>query len=283
MNGAVFSSNGTLFSYLAGRVCSFRPKYDFIISTGNSLPIAAFASLEHYDELHSFMDNISNESIYSVKPFHNSAVSHTKALMRMYFKNKTSIGSTMEFANIFNAHYNELLYNSFHILRRTLKFSVYNMSDYKYELFSASDLSAKLISRFAAASMTVPILFEPIKINGTLYSSSMHTNTLPIIECINHGCKTIDVFTNITNKPYDDELSSPISRMWQSISRYHASLQQIELDDILGSDFKSLSLRIFYVPEHDSNEYNFSKKNVNKYFKEGYSDADIIDVKIFNL
>lgn len=280
MKGAVFSNGGVLLTYTAGRLCNFRPNYDLVVASGDSAPFASLSALSEYDSLHDMVRSLNDDDIYGGPIFNGNGNSIIRPFLPTisgrWNKNRPS-------QTLIRQYLDRMVFTKLMQKERNLHLWVYNLGTGMTEKVVASEVQYRELMRYIAASMSIPYLLGHIKVNNLQYSSPFFINPLPIIECINQGCTSVDVYAHIPQDFKSRRVHKEVGKLYSFLSYIRCSLQDNLLSRGIAMARKHhVRMRVFYTPYNTINEWNFNTSIIDKYFKEGYAAHDRYLVEHYN-
>lgn len=203
----VIQGGGCKGAYAAGEIAERIDKgytWDEYYGTSAGALVATLASLNSSELLKTAFTTMSNKDVWSKMPIKNNGkIKITNLLMKIIFS-KNALGSTSNLRKTLPKFftledYNKLRDSFTEVVACSVNYSVgdiaYGRNDYlDYETF----LDA------VWASTCVPILCDPVKINGQYFQDGGLLMNTPIQRAINNGCDEVDVFMlNPKSSEYD--------------------------------------------------------------------------------
>jgi predicted acylesterase/phospholipase RssA len=142
----------------------------------------------------------------------------------------------------------------------------------------------KDLEKWIYASASEPVFFDPVSIDGELYTDGGLRSIAPIGEAIELGADEIDVIiTSDPRKPsdWDTKGKHTIQYALQSVS---IMTDEILLDDIkicliknrlavLGEPYKEVKLRLLVPSQPIGDSLDFSREKIREMMTFGYEDA----------
>lgn len=142
--------------------------------------------------------------------------------------------------------------NSYNKLRNKLFICTSNIDDAESEIFSEGDLFSHV-----CASASVPILFEPVLINGKYYVDGGLFNNLPVDPLLKNYDTIIGVHVNNYKISEKRNIKTIANQIFSMVIKQNVKRNMSKCDFIIN-------------PELDQPYRNFSKKNTDKLFDIGF-------------
>lgn len=285
MNAIVISGGGSKGAW-AGGVAEYLHEdlnKSWKIFAGSSTGSLLSFNLPSYDfeKLKSMYTGVTNDSIFSVKPFkENGNIRLFNTLWRIIRK-KLSIGEVNNLRKLVAKNFSLLDYLNLRNSSNNVIISVANMTKGIPEFFSSKDKNyfgaeACYLEFIDAiiASASVPIIAEPVNIQKNLYLDGGVLEHVPVKKVIELGATDIDIIV-LRPEIYDDTNWKP-KNVFDVLTRTIDLLQrEVSFSDIaiakLMSDLKhNVKLNFYYMPkEFSRNALHFDKKEMLKLWNLG--------------
>ena len=162
---------------------------------------------------------------------------------------KTSIANMKGLRRVLEDHIAE---NSYETISRKLYVCASNMDDAQFEIFSSGDLFTHV-----CASSCVPIIFEPIIIDGKHYIDGGLFNNLPVDPLLGKYDKLIGVHVNNYKIVGKYSIKTIANQIFSTVIKENVKRNMPKCDYVIN-------------PELEKSYVSFSKKNTNILFDIGY-------------
>jgi NTE family protein len=143
--------------------------------------------------------------------------------------------------------------NNYKNLKNKLFICASNIDDADFEIFSEGDLFSHV-----SASASVPILFEPVLINGKYYVDGGLFNNLPVDPLLGNYDTIIGVHVNNYQISSKKNIKTIANQIFSMVIKQNVKRNMTKCDFLIN-------------PELDQPYRNFSKKNTEKLFDIGYN------------
>ena len=143
--------------------------------------------------------------------------------------------------------------NNYKHLKNKLFICASNINEAEFEIFSEGDLFSHV-----CASGSVPILFEPVLINGNYFVDGGLFNNLPVDPLLGNYDNVIGVHVNNYHINTKQGFKTIANQVFSMVIKQNVKRNMDKCDYIIN-------------PELDQAYRNFSKKNSEKLFKIGYN------------
>ncbi len=143
--------------------------------------------------------------------------------------------------------------NDYKHLKNKLFICASNINEAEFEIFSEGDLFSHV-----CASASVPILFEPVLINGKHYVDGGLFNNLPVDPLLGKYDNIIGVHVNNYKISGKQSFKTIANQVFSMVIKHNVKRNMIKCDYIIN-------------PELDQPYRNFSKRNSEKLFEIGYN------------
>ena len=143
--------------------------------------------------------------------------------------------------------------NNYKYLKNKLFICASNIDDAEFEIFSEGDLFSHV-----SASGSVPILFEPVLINGKHYVDGGLFNNLPVDPLLGKYDNVIGVHVNNYKIKGKQNIKTVANQIFSMVIKQNVKRNMAKCDYLIN-------------PELDQPYRNFSKKNTEKLFEIGYN------------
>ncbi len=216
--------------------------------------------LEAFDELGINISAISGTSAGAIiGAFYSSGLSARK-MKELLDKQKTSKmlhftlknGGIANMKNLKKVLKENISHNDYKHLRNELFICASNIDDADFEIFSEGDLFSHV-----CASASIPILFEPVLIEGKHYVDGGLFNNLPVEPLVGNFDLVIAVHVNNYNIPKENNFKSIANRVFSLVIKQNVKRNMLKCDFVID-------------PVLDKPYRNFSRKNTEKLFEIGY-------------
>ena len=186
---------------------------------------------------------------YSAIELKHILESQTIGKMLHFSIKRTSVANLNGLRNVLENHLQE---NSYDALNRKLYVCASNMDDAKFDIFSSGDLITHV-----CASCCVPIIFEPIIIDGKHYIDGGLFNNLPVDPLIGNYDTLIGVHVNNYKIVGKYSMKTIASHIFSTVIKENVKRNMPKCDFVIN-------------PELEKSYNTFSKHNVNTLFDIGY-------------
>lgn len=282
--GLVIQGGGSKFAFVAGELAYHigvrGHDWDEYYGTSAGALAALIASTGDAELLKTTATTMSNKDIWSKNPMRrNGKLNYRNLFLKLAFK-KDALGSTSNLRKQIEKFYTEEMFNEI----RESKLVAACASNYTAGgVYFGHNIvyDYKTFLDFVWASTCVPVLCEPVSIQGEKFQDGGLLLNTPIQQAIDNGCDEIDVFLlspkpSISSDGWEGStLTDYAGRSIEMMSSYISERNMI-IANITAKN-KQVKLRFRYTPEklckNTMDAMNFDKNQMTKWYYQGYNYA----------
>lgn len=276
--GLVISGGGSKGAWAGGVVEQLKENgtnWEVYIGTSTGNFVAPMTAVGDIDKLKESYLGINQKSIFSLNPFNKKGkIKVLNAALRVLM-GKTSVGSAKNLEKLIKQFFTKKDYEK--IKNKTVISTVTNLTKSRTEFKYNKHETYEDFCDWMLASASVPLVFDLVEKNGDQYVDGGVLENIPIQQAIDEGCDEIDII--VLSPQRDNVRYAKVNNMFELSSRLvSVMLNEFEKDDIkiskLKANHKDVKLNFYYTPTSlTSNCINFDKKEMKKWWEEGYEFA----------
>jgi len=250
-------------------------KWDSYVGCSTGSLITALAPLNGPELLKTAYTSVNTKSIFpKVNPFRKNGKLKIANTIWRIITGRKSLGEADGLITLL-AKYLTLTdyYNIRH--ENTISYStVTNMTNGKTEYFDNNTLPYDEYLKSVVASCSVPLVFEPIEINGSVYLDGGVREGIPIQKAIDIGATEIDVLISRPEKypkeEWEDKNCLNIAERTVTLLMREGSAADTEIGHLMAKD-RNVKIHFYYTPRVlTNNSLSFDKAQMKAWWKEGY-------------
>jgi len=289
MRALVISGGGSKGAF-AGGVAQYlmereKREYDMFLGTSTGSLLVPHLAVNEIGKLYDIFTNVSQQDIFSISPF----VQHKKGdreyvsidfvnSLWQFIKRKRTFGESKALRKKIRKDFTFAEYQKIRQEKSDVVVTVSNLSMNRVEYKSINDFTYEEFCNWIWISCNYVPFMSLTKVNGYEYADGGLGCVIPIREAILRGATEIDAIVLESESLKKQKIlgKNPFSLM---INLFGHLTDQIERNDIvigkLAAKNKGVKLNLYYTPTTlIENSLIFSKRLMEKWWKEGYEHAE---------
>jgi len=289
MRALVISGGGSKGAF-AGGVAQYlmereKREYDMFLGTSTGSLLVPHLAVNEIGKLYDIFTNVSQQDIFSISPF----VQHKKGdreyvsidfvnSLWQFIKRKRTFGESKALRKKIRKDFTFAEYQKIRQEKNDVVVTVSNLSMNRVEYKSINDFTYEEFCNWIWISCNYVPFMSLTKVNGYEYADGGLGCVIPIREAILRGATEIDAIVLESESLKKQKIlgKNPFSLM---INLFGHLTDQIERNDIvigkLAAKNKDVKLNLYYTPTTlIENSLIFSKRLMEKWWKEGYEHAE---------
>jgi predicted acylesterase/phospholipase RssA len=267
MRALVISGGGNKIAFGVGAATELcrANKYNIYIGVSAGSVIALMSSTNKIDALHDKIKSFTLKDIFNTSPLTNGGKISIIAVLRILL-NKNSLGKNNRFRKTMRSLFSE---DDFKVLKSgqtNVLFGTTNFNTMDIEYPSVQTCNYEEVIDWVVASCTIPLVFEPFKINDSWYFDGGVVDYAGIIRALDAGATEVDVVLHTPYKKNEDTSWQPDNLISIAQRTIKIMTRMVEANDIIKAHLKATNIQAkinFYSPLDITNQafYDFSSTN----------------------
>ena len=289
MRALVISGGGSKGAF-AGGVAQYlmereKREYDMFLGTSTGSLLVPHLAVNEIGKLYDIFTNVSQQDIFSISPF----VQHKKGdreyvsidfvnSLWQFIKRKRTFGESKALRKKIRKDFTYAEYQKIKREKNDVVVTVSNLSMNRVEYKSINDCTYEEFCNWIWISCNYVPFMSLAKVDGYEYADGGLGCVIPIREAILRGATEVDAIVLESESLKKQKVlgKNPFSLM---INLFGHLMDQVERNDIvigkLAAKNKDVKLNLYYTPTTlTENSLIFSKRLMEKWWKEGYEHAE---------